>query len=238
MATTGKSSARYDQWADWYESYMNGAGQTFAQRASAALAGALGPGTGPVLDLACGTGTHARTLTELGWTPLGLDLSWAQLRYARARMSIIAADAAVPPLRPGALAAVSAVMCHTDIDDYTAACRALVPALRPGGTFVHVGVHPCYVGAFADRSDPSGIVIAPGYWRRERRFEGWSPRGVRVRVGATHLPISDLLNGFTGAGLVIERVAELGHPTPDLLAVRCLKPGPAVKRSGAVPPEG
>lgn len=208
---------------------MNGEGQKFAQRASEALAGALGPGAGPVLDLACGTGTHARTLADLGWTPLGLDLSWAQLRYARRRMPVIAADAAVPPLRPGTLAAVSAVMCHTDIDDYAAACRALVPALRPGGTFVHVGVHPCYIGAFADRSNPSGILITPGYWRKERRFEAWSPRGVRARVGATHLPISELLNGFTGAGLSIEWVAELGHPTPDVLAVRCRRhsrPGP------------
>ena len=140
MTAAGKPVARYDDWADWYERYMNGEAREFAQRASDALAGVLGPGTGPVLDLACGTGTYARVLAGLGWAPFGLDLSMAQLRYARGRMPVIAADAAVLPLRPGTLAAVSAVMCHTDIDDYTAVCQALSPALQPGGIFAHVGV--------------------------------------------------------------------------------------------------
>jgi SAM-dependent methyltransferase len=223
MATAGKPAARYDEWADWYERYMNHEAQEFAHRTGAALAQVLGPGTGPVLDLACGTGTHARVLTALGWTPFGLDLSLGQLRYARARMPVIAADAASPPVRPGTLAAVSAVMCHTDIDDYAATCQLFSPALQCGGIFAHVGVHPCYIGAFADRSNPSGVVITPGYWRKERRFEGWSARGVRARVGATHLPLGDLLNAFTSAGLAIERVVELGDPTPDVLAVRCIR---------------
>lgn len=204
---------------------MNGAGHEFARRASEALTEVLGPGAGPVLDLACGTGTHVPVLRALGWTPFGLDLSVAQLRYARGRMPVVAADAADPPLRAGALAAVAAVMCHTDIDDYPAGCRALSPALRPGGIFAHVGVHPCYTGAFADRSDPSRIVITPGYWRRERRFEAWSPRGVRARVGATHLPLGELLKAFTSAGLAIEKVVEAGDPTPDILAVRCIRTG-------------
>jgi SAM-dependent methyltransferase len=224
MTTAGKPMARYDDWADWYERYMNGEAREFAQRTSQALAEVLGPGTGPVLDLACGTGTHAGVLADLGWAPFGLDLSMAQLRYACGRMPVIAADAAVLPLRPGTLAAVSAVMCHTDIDDYAAVCQALSPVLQPGGIFAHVGVHPCYVGAFADRSSPAGIVITPGYERRERRFEAWSARGVRAKVGATHLPLADLLNALTRAGLTIEQVAELGSPTPDVLAIRATRP--------------
>ena len=75
-------------------------------------------------------------------------------------MPAVAADANRPPLRPGTLAAVSAIMCHTDIDDYAAALRSLSPALRPGGVFAHVGVHPCYTGAFADRSDPAQVLIS------------------------------------------------------------------------------
>jgi SAM-dependent methyltransferase len=181
----------------------------------------LGPGTGPVLDLACGTGIFAPALRALGWTPAGLDVSSAQLRHARARLPVVLADAARPPLRRGTLAAISAVMCHTDIDDYAATCRALSPALRPGGIFAHVGVHPCYVGAFADRSQPGRVLITPGYWQRERRFDAWAPQGVRARVGATHLPVSDLLNALASAGLTIERVLEAGHPVPDILAIRC-----------------
>jgi hypothetical protein len=98
--------------------------------------------------------------------------------------------------------------------------RALSPALRPGGIFAHVGVHPCYTGAFADRSEAGRVVIKPGYWQRARRFDAWAPHGVRARVGATHLPVSDLLSALTAAGLTIERVAEAGDPVPDILAVR------------------
>ena len=221
MATSGIPAARYDEWADWYETYVRDAAQDFTRRASDALVQVLGPGSGPVLDLACGTGIYAPVLRRLGWAPLGLDLSQAQLRYARDRMPVVAADAARSPLRPGTLAAVAAIMCHTDIDDYAAALRGLSPALRPGGVFAHVGVHPCYIGAFADRSDPDRVLINPGYWRRERRFDTWNPQGVRARVGATHLPVGDLLNALTAAGLSIERVAELGRPVPDILAVRC-----------------
>ena len=200
---------------------MTGDARVFMDRASDALTRVLGHGTGPVLDLACGTGIFAPVLAGLGWTPLGLDVSQAQLRYARDRMPVVAADASRPPLRTAALAAIATIMCHTDIDDYAAACRALRPALRPGGIFAHVGIHPCYTGAFADRSEPDRVLISPGYWRRERRFDSWTPDGVRARVGATHLPVSDLLNALTEAGLVIERVVEAGAPVPDILAVRC-----------------
>jgi SAM-dependent methyltransferase len=221
MTAAGAPAARYDEWADWYEDYIQGAAQPFTGRTSDVLAQVLGHGSGPVLDLACGTGFYAPVLRRLGWTPLGLDLSRGQLRYARARMPAVAADAARPPLRPGSLAAVSAVMCHTDIDHYAAAVRALSPALRTGGIFAHVGVHPCYTGAFADRSDPARVLITPGYWRRERRFDAWTPHGVRARVGATHLPVGDLLNAMTAAGLSIERVIEAGSPVPDVLAIHC-----------------
>jgi SAM-dependent methyltransferase len=221
VAASPGPAARYDAWADWYETYLNEGARRFTERTSGVLTEILGPGTGPVLDLACGTGIFAPVLRALGWTPAGLDVSSAQLRHARARLPVVLADAARPPLRRGTLAAISAVMCHTDIDDYAATCRALSPALRPGGIFAHIGVHPCYVGAFADRSQPGRVLITPGYWQRERRFDAWAPQGVRARVGATHLPVSDLLNALASAGLTIERVLEAGHPVPDILAIRC-----------------
>ena len=217
------SQARYDEWADWYEGYITGAAQSFTQRTAEILAQVLGPGTGPVLDLACGTGIYGQALSALGWTPFGVDLSIAQLRYARQRMPVVAAHAAALPVGARTLAAVAAVLCHTDIDDYAAACQALSPTLRKGGVFAHVGVHPCYVGAFADRASPAQIIITPGYWHRDRRFEASSPRGVRAKVGARHVPLGELLETFVRAGLTIKRVTETGSPTPDILAVRCIR---------------
>jgi SAM-dependent methyltransferase len=222
MNTAAESQARYDEWADWYEQYITGDAQNFTQRTAEILAQAIGPGAGPLLDLACGTGIYGQTLSTLGWTPFGVDLSVGQLRHARRRMPIAVAEAGALPVRSGTLAAVTAVLCHTDIDDYARTCQALSLALRRGGVFAHVGVHPCYVGAFANRTSSSEITITPGYWERDRRFEGpW--RGVRARVGARHIPLGELLETFIRAGLTIDRVIEAGSPTPDILAVRCIR---------------
>jgi SAM-dependent methyltransferase len=222
MGTAAGSQARYDEWADWYEQYITGDAQTFTQRTAEILAEVLGPGAGPLLDLACGTGIYGQTLSALGWTPFGVDLSMGQLRYARTRMPVVVAEAGALPARTGTLAGVTAVLCHTDIDDYALTCQEASRALRGGGVFAHVGVHPCYVGAFADRTSSAEITITPGYWERDRRFEGpW--HGVRAKVGARHIPLGDLLETFIRAGLSIDRVIEAGDPTPDILAVRCIR---------------
>jgi SAM-dependent methyltransferase len=224
VGTAAEPRARYDGWADWYEQYITGDAQAFTQRTADVLAHVLGEGSGPLLDLACGTGIYARTLSTLGWTPFGVDVSVGQLRHAGKRMPVAVAEASALPVRAGTLAAVTAVLCHTDIDDYALTCAALSRGLRTGGVFAHVGVHPCFVGAFADRTSSSKITIAPGYWERDRRFDGpW--RGVRARVGARHIPLGELLGTFIRAGLTIDRVIEAGNPTPDILAVRCIRTG-------------
>jgi SAM-dependent methyltransferase len=224
MGTAAGSQARYDEWADWYEHYITGDAQNFTERTAAILSQVLGPGAGPLLDLACGTGIYGQTLGALGWTPFGVDLSVGQLRYARRRMPVAAGEASALPVRTGSLAAVTAVLCHTDIDDYALTCQAVSRGLRAGGVFAHVGVHPCFVGAFADRTTSSEIIITPGYWERDRQFEGpW--RGVRARVGARHIPLGELLGTLIRAELTIDRVIEAGNPTPDILAVRCIRTG-------------
>jgi hypothetical protein len=97
--------------------------------------------------------------------------------------------------------------------------------LAPGGRLVHVGVHPCFVGAFADRSDQERVVIDGGYAERERTVRSWNSTGVRARVGAWHLPLAGLLDAVAGAGLVLDRVVESGSgPVPDVLALRAHRP--------------
>jgi SAM-dependent methyltransferase len=218
------SAAAYDAIADWYADYVTGDAGPFTARAGAVLRSTLGPGQGLCWDLACGTGVYAGVLRELGWTPFGTDISANQLRHAAPRLPVAVGDATRPPIRPHSVHAVTSVLCHSDIEDYAAVCRGAAAALVPGGRFVHVGIHPCFTGAFADRSEPARVVVGRGYWRRERRFDAWSPYGVRARVGATHLPLSDLVNAVVGAGLRIEEVIEAGEPTPDVLAIRAHRP--------------
>jgi SAM-dependent methyltransferase len=215
--------AAYDAYADWYEQFVRDSG-SYMDRVRGLLAQLLGPGHGRCLDLCCGGGAHASTIAGLGWTPVGVDLSLGQLRHARGRLSAAAGDAVRLPVRSGSLPAVACVLAHTDLPDYAAVLREAARVLRPGGRFVHVGLHPCFTGAFADWSEPGRVVIDVRYAERSRAFQG-PPQGVRVRVGAWHVPLAILLNAFVDAGLLIERTAEsTGNGIADVFAIRAAKP--------------
>ena len=47
---------------------------------------------------------------------------------------------------------------------------------------------------------------------------------MRDKVGATHFPLPTLLHAFTNAGLALDRFAEGGTPSPQVLAIRARKP--------------
>jgi SAM-dependent methyltransferase len=216
--------AAYDEIADWYE-------HDFLPRQAgdplgtvAALRALLGPGDGACLEIGCGTGVYAGQVRELGWRPLGVDLSAGMLRHARSRLAVARADAERLPVRDNAVDAVIAVMVHTDMPNYPSVLREVSRVLRPGGVFVHIGVHPCFCGGFADRSDPEAVVIRPGYLDGEWTYESWTDQGIRDKVGAMHWSLPELLHAFGDAGLTLERFTEGGAPTPTMLAIRARTP--------------
>ena len=114
-------------------------------------------------------------------------------------------------------------MAHTDMPGYATVVREVARLLQPGGIFVHVGVHPCFCGGFADRSEPDAVVIRPGYLDGHWTTSSWTDKGIRARVGATHRPLPSLLNTFLDAGLTLDRFCEGGQPTPAVLAIRTRK---------------
>ena len=212
--------AAYDPHADWYEEYVRGPVAGFTERMQRIVADLLGPGGGRCLDVCCGTGILAAPLRARGWDPVGVDISRGQLGYAARHMPVAAGDATALPVRDGSVPAAVCVLAHTDVPDYAALLREVARVLRPGGRFVHLGVHPCFTGVFADRRDPARIVIDDRYASRAHTFDTWCPAGVRARVGAWHVPLADLLNGVREAGLRVERVAENGPGgVPDLLGL-------------------
>jgi len=93
--------------------------------------------------------------------------------------------------------------------------------------FVHVGVHPCFCGGFADRSDVDAVVIRRGCLDSHWTKASWTDTGVRDKVGATHWPLPALLHAFLDAGLRPERFAEGGEPAAAVLAVKARKQGVA-----------
>jgi SAM-dependent methyltransferase len=220
-----RTLARYDPYADWYEQYVSADGAANTSRTQDLLTRLLGEGVGGTcLDVCCGTGTYAATITRLGWRPVGVDLSTGQLRHAVRRLPVACAAAEALPVAGGSVDAAVCVRCHTDVPDYAAVVREVARTLRPGGRFVHVGLHPCFCGAFADRSDLSRIVLGPGYADTDLSFEAWSPHGVRARVGAWHMPLAGLVHAIVDAGLVLTNLVENGPETPDLLALAAVRP--------------
>lgn len=223
------TTARYDGLADWYD----GAFAFYrdpARDPGATLRRLVGTGSGPVLDVGCGTGLSGSLLGALGWTVGGVDGSADQLRVAGDRLRWrVRGDVGRLPFRTGAVAMATIVLVHTDVDDYAAVLAEVARVVAPGGAVVHLGVHPCFVGHHIEsvtRSE-ARLGVTTGYreagWVRDHPSFG---PGVRSRIGARHVPLAELLNGIAAAGLAIEEVVE----GDDSLVPWCL--GIRTRRTG------
>jgi len=215
------SSARYDGFANFYAERLT----SFVRRGTPVLEGLLGPGQGTCLELGCGQGVHLDALAELGWRPIGLELSSDQLRFARGAPGharrLVQSDAHRLPFADASVDAVYAAFIHTDLDRWTTVIAEAARVVRPGGAVVYVGTHPCFVAPTSLYRGEAPPVLFTGYRRRGWTVDGPGVGdGLRRRVGAYHVPLADLLNAFVDAGLRIEAFSEPGpEDYPRLLAV-------------------
>jgi SAM-dependent methyltransferase len=214
--------ARYDDVAAWYDAEF--ATTHLGLSAREVVLRLLGEGPGRLLDLGCGGGAHAVAFAERGWTVTGVDISSAQLELAQARgIEVLEVDAAALPFEDESFHAVVSIFTHTDVDDFAAVIRETTRVLRPGGSLVYFGVHPCFVGPHAFVHDRDVPELYPGYRDTSYRTEApgiWN-EGIRSKVGATHVPLGLFLQTFLDAGLVLERVEEPeGRDYPHVIALR------------------
>jgi SAM-dependent methyltransferase len=212
--------SRYDGVAAWYDREFAGPGP-----ARDAVLRLLGDEPGRLLDVGCGGGAHTAAVAERGWDVTGVDDSEGQLALARERgLAVLRADAAALPFDDASFDAVLSTWTHTDVDDFGAVAREAARVLRPGGPFVYVGAHPCFVGPHSRFVGAEGVPeLHPGYTRAGRYTEGpgISPDGLRAKVGATHVPLAAFVGAFVDAGLVLERFEELeGREYPYQVALR------------------
>ena len=236
--TTQRGNARYDQIAQWYETEFltnQRRGQDHNEFADhigvdQAIVELLGRGSGTCLEVGCGTGIYADRIGSLGRVPIGVDISAGMLSYAQARLPVAQGDGGQLPFGTATVDAVIGIMIHSDMPDFAATLAEISRVLRPGGTFLHVGVHPCFIGHFADRTDNDAIVIRPGYLETSW-VDGSGPDAgqtgqngqVRDKVGAAHYPLSALLNDIAQAGFTIRRTAEGFAPTPITFSLLATK---------------
>jgi ubiquinone/menaquinone biosynthesis C-methylase UbiE len=216
------TNARYDDIAEWYDAEF--ATTELGESARRVVQRLLGDGPGRLLDLGCGGGVNALAFEEHGWTVTGVDISPAQLELARKRgIEVIEADAADLPLEDAAFDAVVSILTHTDVGDFAGLVREAARVLRPGGKFVYLGVHPCFVGPHAFVHARDVPELHPGYRDTSFRTEApgiWS-EGLRAKVGAHHLPLGLFIQVFLDAGFALEQFEEPeGREYPYIVALR------------------
>jgi SAM-dependent methyltransferase len=228
-----RSAPRYDGHAQWYDEWR----ALYIADNAADIARLLGPGDGLCLDLGCGTGLLFPALAGTGRDVVGVDMSADQLRFARRRSpQVIRADGSVLPFASAVFATVVASWISTDVNDFGAVLTEATRVLRPGGTFLFYGAHPCFNGPHIEWLDDGGVRAHPMYrdagWHRESPWWGFQ---VRRRVGMRHHPLAEILNAFIAVGLALDHVTETGpRAVPNTLSIRARKP--LTLRAPAGPP--
>lgn len=214
--------ARYDGIAEWYDAEF--ATSELGASARTIVLRLLGDKPGRLLDVGCGGGAHAAELAAQGWSVTGVDVSAEQLALARARgVEVVEADATALPLEDASFDAAVSMFTHTDVGDFGAVLREVARVLRPGGCFVYLGVHPCFVGPHAFVHGRDVPELHPGYRDTSYRTEapGIWVEGLRAKVGATHLPLALFVQAVLDAPLTLERVEEPeGRDYPHVVALR------------------
>ncbi|TCC53714.1 class I SAM-dependent methyltransferase [Kribbella capetownensis] len=217
---TSGTTARYDGLADWYDArYVAG-----AEPHQPGLLELLGPGSGPCLDIGCGTGRNFETIRASGRSVVGVDFSADQLRLARSRTDgpLMVADAAALPFADESFDTAMVMWISTDVDDFAEVVREATRVLRPGGVLVAYGVHPCFNGPHVIWNEDGSRLIHPSYRQPGRHEESpyWGD-GIRRQVGMHHLTLADYLNAFLTTGLTLERFEEPdAQGVPHSLAAR------------------
>lgn len=222
--------SRYDGLADEYADFLD-AHAPYYESAELLLSRLLGSGPGRCVDLGCGTGRFLRVAADLGWEVTGVDVSADQLRLAARALAdarLVQADAAAVPLEDASFDAAFSTFTHTDVDDFAGLVAEARRLLRPGGRFVYVGNHPCFVGPVQEHTTPLP-VLHPGY-RRAGRWDaaaapGSTPGGWRTRLGSyVHLPLAEFLSAFAGLTVVEADEGDEEREYPTMIAVAVDKP--------------
>lgn len=195
----------YDKMAEAYiQLNRNGAFNAHFERPS--LLALLPPVVGRrVLDVATGPGGLTAALLERGAEVTAVDGSEAMLAAARARVGAGATflrldlDQGLTGLDDGAFDVVVSSLTIHYIADLSKLAREIVRVLAPGGTLAVSTHHPLMDFPLS----PSGE-----YFRLEMIADRWETAGAAFDVQFFRRPLTETLQPFLDAGLVLERISE------------------------------
>jgi len=207
-------------WAEiaaWYDQMIS-RGSGPHEVAVACLLGLLPAVAGArVLEIACGQGLATRAVLHAGAASVvGVDSSREMIDIAASRrepmapISYVVDDAQrLSTCADESFDAATCQLALMDIPDLTATLRSVHRVLRPGGWFVFVIGHPCFLAPEATTQLGAGsrpARLVNGYLD-ERFWRSSNPHGVRS-AGHYHRPLARYLNSLTAIGFRLEAVDE------------------------------
>lgn len=253
MTTTPSPSNEWSVIAAWYDRLLRGGSGPHEHATSVTMRLAGDVSGAVVLDLACGQGIASRALALAGAASVtGVDASPVMIalagRYEAAQplgIRYLVDDA--QSLASLAGASFDLVICQLglmDIPDLTAVLAAVARVLKPGGSFVFVIGHPCFLSPNAQTvSGPGGQPARlVSEYLSERFWRSSTPDGVR-RVGNHHRTLSTYLNALGRAGFVLNRSDEspareaLAAENPVYVRLPIFFAGRAVRSENKGPPD-
>ena len=182
----------------WAESYDEGPNQLIDLEQPVVRDILDGVPVGMAVDVACGTGRHARYLSDLGHRVIGVDRSKGMLARAKDKVpeaDFHRADLHHLPLRDECADVVVCALALTHVPELVPALREMVRILRPGGHLVA-----------SDSRGLLGYISAPVVVSTVDSTPGYLPHRNRLT--------SEYLAAALPLGLEVRRCEEPRRPSP------------------------
>jgi SAM-dependent methyltransferase len=237
-----------DHWerhaADWVRWARRPGHDSYWRFHRACFLGLLPPPGRLTLDVGCGEGCVARDLEELGHHVRAFDASPSMVEAARGAdpvLDVSVADASALPVADGEADLVVSFMVLMNVDDMPAAVQEAARVLQPGGRLCVAITHPINtVGSFESREPDSAFAIRDSCFEPHRKEQSFERDGLAMTFVDGHRPLHDYTDAVADAGLLIERLREVGdeeeepqrpsqlrwHRLPLFLHLRAVKPRP------------
>lgn len=177
-----------------------------------------------ILDAGCGDGYLSRKLARLGARVTGVEISERMLAYAREEQEHesleisyhLASCSSLSFLPDSAFDVVLTNNVIQDLADYQEAFREFCRLLRPGGTYLHIANHPCFMtpvwGWVRDEEGRRLHRKVDHYFQRGPFLCPWGAKSGMEPTVYWHRTLSDIMNELISCGFQIARVIEPEPP--------------------------